>query len=807
MPGTPLPLALAVFFASGSAALIYQVIWQRMLALFSGADVFSVTLIVSAFMAGLGCGNLAGGHLADRLSRAGCLALFALAEAAVGGFALLSRWLFYDLLYGRLGAADLSGPALTSVLFLSVVWPTFFMGISLPLLARGLTGGLEVAARTVASLYGVNTLGAAAGALATPWILLRHLDMERCLWIGAALNLACALAALPLSRWIHARERSAAPGPAQAGSAANPGRAGPVLGLPTWLLVYALSGAIALSLEIAWFRALGVMQKSNSFTFGTLLGVYLAGVGSGSLVGAGRAGPGARAPARHFLLLQTGIALYAGLALAFLVGVLGRWELPATLWRYFGRIEGLDLAGEGDGPLRLLLYGVLPLALIGPPTFLMGLSFPYLQRAVQTDALFIGRRVGWLQTANIAGSLLGSLLTGFVLLPRLGTAGTFRALMLLAAIFPLLRASAHEPGARRGPSLAAAAAVAAAALLLPGGGTFWARLHGAAPADVLAAEDAAGVSVIREDRERGEQLVMADGREISSFPYGGLLGVHTLLGAFPVLVHSAPRRVAVIGVGSGDTAYAAACRPEVAEVVAVEILGSQISLLREFERSRGEPSVRALLSDPRIRIAVDDGLAFLRRTPQRFDVIEADALRPSAAFAGNLYSLEYFALLRERLAPGGIAVSWLPTERTLATFARAFPYVVAIGDVALGSASPIRFDRAELGRGAREPFVREHFARVGIDFAALLETPQAAQSAVRLLPRSPRQADVNRDLFRRTSSAWSGPGCGRAERRRRGPPRATLRAAPGCRHAAPQAARAELRIVDRDPDPRGVRAR
>ena len=159
---------LAVFFLSGFAALLYQVIWQRLLAIFSGADVFSVTIVVAAFMGGLGCGNFAGGHLADRVSRAACLALFAAAELAIALFALASKAFYYDLLYAKLGGSALPMPLLALVLFLAVVWPTFFMGVSLPLLARGITPSLDAAARVVGSLYGWNTLGAAAGALATP---------------------------------------------------------------------------------------------------------------------------------------------------------------------------------------------------------------------------------------------------------------------------------------------------------------------------------------------------------------------------------------------------------------------------------------------------------------------------------------------------------------------------------------------------------------------------------------------------------------------------------------------------------------
>jgi predicted membrane-bound spermidine synthase len=756
-----LPLLLAVFFASGFAALLYQVVWQRMLALFSGADVFSVTIVVSAFMAGLGVGNLAGGHLADRLSRRACLLLFAVAELAVGLFALQSKWLYYDVLYTRLGAAALSAPVLAAVLFAAVVWPTFFMGVSLPLLARGLTSAIAAAARTVGSLYGWNTLGAATGALVTTWVFLRRFDFETCLLIGAALNLGCAAAVLPL-RGMLAGEAAPEPAPAPA---PEPARA-PLFGVRGWLLIYALSGATALSLEIAWFRMLGVMLKSTSFTFGTLLAIYLLGVGGGSLVGSRLAPRLAGDPAARFLALQAGIPAYAALSIAALVAALGGEAGLASLRAFFAGTEPLRVGlaslhlsanplgvwssaspAAAEARLLFVLYALLPLLLIGPPTFLMGLSFPYLQRAVQTDARFLGRRVGWLQTANIAGSLTGSLLTGFVLLPRLGTAGTFRVLAALALVFVALRLRAAR--ARRWPvSLAVGAAVVAALLVVPSSQVFWSRLHGARPGHVLQAEDAAGLSLIRRTGP-AEHTVMAGGLGLSEFPYGTYGGVHTLLGALPVLLHPAPQRVAVIGLGSGDTSYAAGARPESREVVTIEIIGSQLEVLRAFHASRPQPGLAALFSEPRFRTVVDDGRTHVRRDAERYDVIEADALRPNSAYSGNLYSLEYFALLRERLAPGGLAVSWLPTERVRATFLRSFPHVLIVNEIGVGSETPIPFEREALLARARQPEVQGHFARVGIDLERLLRDLLAKGPVQQFGPEHDRAAytDVNRDLF------------------------------------------------------------
>jgi len=277
---------LPVFFASGFAALAYQIVWQRLLAFFSGADVFSVTLIVSAFMAGLGLGSLAGGHLADRLSLRGRILAFALAEAAIAAFALGSVALLYDVLYVRLAEKALPLALVGFVLFVVLLWPTFFMGLSLPLLSRALTESAAASARRIGSLYGWNTLGAAMGALLTVFLVVRHYGFAVAIGVGAVLNVACAVAALLALRWL----RPEADVPSALGTTPPPapqveGRAGDRFPFGLWLLLYALSGFVALSLEILWFRVLGVIVKSNSFTFAWLLTVYLSGLGLGALLG------------------------------------------------------------------------------------------------------------------------------------------------------------------------------------------------------------------------------------------------------------------------------------------------------------------------------------------------------------------------------------------------------------------------------------------------------------------------------------------------------------------------------------------
>ena len=178
------PLASTSFLLSGVAALTYQIVWQRLLVLPLGADVYSMTLVVAAFMTGLGLGSLAGGHVADRLSPLRCVLLFIAAELAVAAFGLASRGIFYDWMYLRLGPVGLDPAVRATLVFATLLWPTFWMGVSLPVLSRAIAPQIGDAARRVGILYGLNTLGAAAGAFATTWLLFPRIGFDSSLALG-----------------------------------------------------------------------------------------------------------------------------------------------------------------------------------------------------------------------------------------------------------------------------------------------------------------------------------------------------------------------------------------------------------------------------------------------------------------------------------------------------------------------------------------------------------------------------------------------------------------------------------------------
>jgi spermidine synthase len=760
-----------IFFASGFAALVYQIVWQRLLVIFSGSDVHSATVIVAAFMAGLGCGSLAGAQVADRLPRRANLACFAAAELAVGVFGFFSADLYYGVLYQRFGHLMLGAEARAAMLFVSLLWPTFFMGVSLPLLARALTPEIGRAARITGRLYACNTAGAAAGAFVSTWVLLPAYGLEGTLQISAVVNIAAAAGVWPLLSSVDVpradpsnRDRDRPPrhpAPADVEPPATDRPDAFRVPFAVWALVYAMSGFLALSLEIVWFRLLGVMLKSTASTFGTLLSIYLTGIGLGAALGTAL-GRRTRVPAHVFLVMQSAACLYAGLGVTVLLATIADWRSLAWLSSYFGSYEPIDaraevgrlalaLRGGGDLPRAfLLLYVVLPSVLILPPTLLMGASFPLLLQATQTDLARLGRRVGGLLAANIAGSALGSIVTGWMSLAWLGSSGTLKMLVAASTLFPMwgLVLSTRTSANRWRASTYAGLIVAAACLfvLMPDGPSLWARFHGSTPAFVQIGEDGSGTSVLRTVPGREPRVVVfANGVGQSWIPYGG---IHTVLGALPAFIHPHPRSAAIIGLGSGDTVFGVAGRRDLERITCVEIIRPQLTTLRHLLERWRYPGLVQVLTDPRIEHVYGDGRLHLMHAQRAYDIIEADALRPTSAYAGLLYSDAYFAAIRDRLTPGGLAVTWSPSPRVHNTFLTVFPHVLSYGDIVLGSNEPIAFDADAIRARLAHPEARAYFADAVVDIEVLLapylDTPPRVYG-----PADDRSAltDINTDLF------------------------------------------------------------
>jgi spermidine synthase len=684
-----------LFFLSGAAALIYQTAWHRLLGLFAGADTIAAALVVGAFLLGLGIGSLLAGLYADRLSRRAALLAFALCEIGIAVFAVASPWLYYDVIYRELLPLAASRGLIFFVVFAGLLWPTFLMGCSLPFLSKAVVSEIAGSAQLIGWLYGLNTLGAGVGAFVGGWFLIGTLGFDQAIYVGAALNLVVAVGGLLLTRGL-----DLAVGAARRSAPRRESSDGGVVW--RWSLLVFISGFLIVALQIVWYRLIGVLLQSNGYSFSLVLSVFLLGDAAGLLVGA-RTIDRIADPRRFFFLMQ-GIATVLALAGAwFVYWAIGAGVLPNSF------VDRDIMSGR---PADVTMIAFLLLIVVLPASFIMGFSFPVVQKAVQRDIDRLGERVGLVQLANIVGNSAGSLVAGLLLLDLAGTAGTLVLLVAIGLGFALLQlVSAPATRWAYPPAILLVLGLA----LFPSNLDFWRRLHGLTTESAIVAEDKTGLSLLKMANPQDARLYI-QGHSQSRLPFDT---VHAFLGAIGPLTHGDPKRVLVIGSGTGGTPYAAGLSSATERVRVIEIVAPVIETLHRYVDDEGRSGVDILLKNPKFEIVVADGRHALALDPVRYDVIQADAILPKTALSGLLNSREFFQQVRSKLAPGGIYVQWAPTERTVETFRSVFPYVTMIHPALLGSDRPIPYSREKILVLLARPEIEGHLAAARVDRAEL----------------------------------------------------------------------------------------
>ena len=733
-----------LFFISGFTALLYQVVWQRMLGLFSGSDVRSVTIVVASYLLGLGLGSLLGGWMSDRLSRRSAVQTYGLCNLGIAVFAVFSRFLFYDLLFRQWGALAQSTAWTLVIVFISLLIPTVLMGVSLPLLSKAISDRADQAAPQIGRLYGVNTLGSGLGTLLGGWYIIGTVGYERTVYLSAALSAIVGLIAYSIADRFE-RDEPVAPAAPIAQTQENRREWGVV----EWGGLVFLSGFAAVSLEILWFRVLDTVLQSIAYTYAHLLAFILVSNALGSLLGA-RVVQSIRNPRQVFLWIQGGVAAYSLLAI-WLLSLY--WQAhPIDLRSDIGFLDPQHL----DGTV-LFKYLVLPLVMMVPPNLLLGFYFPLVQKAVQTDDRQVGQRVGLIQVANILGNTIGSLVTGLLLLERWGTAASLRLLGLLGLGFVLLSFALMRRANSSKKLLAAGLAIGLAmtAAFFPNNTRLWAALHGIPEQQYfLASEDSTGVAAVTEVAQQGKQqgILLASGQAQANFPY---LHVHALLGSIPALLHPNPAQVMIIGLGSGGTAHTIGVNPLTRSVQVVELLGAELDILKAYAKMPLGQPLSFLFQDPRYQFIVGDGRRELTLSDRQFDIIETDAIYPWRSRAGLLYSQEFFQAVQAHLAPGGFFVEWNTAPEVEQTFRNVFPSVTQLSMsedlyVLIGSDRPIEFDRQALLNKLGTSAVTEFLGHTGVDIEAIRQDVRTAGVQLHSQAKEGIPAPANTDLFPRS---------------------------------------------------------
>jgi spermidine synthase len=734
-------LLVTLAAASGVAALIYQVVWMRRLALVFGSTTLATSCVLAAFLGGLAIGAAYWGRVADRRPADG-LGIFGFIEAATGVYALLSPLAFrgvdavYLALHPALAGRQAAFVTLQFVLCaIVIVPPAALMGGSLPLLARRLIVAAEGTTRGVGALYGWNTIGAAAGAGLAAYGALPALGLSGALTLAAVLNFliaACALLADSRRR----RGEPAAPtvSPAAQGARTGPeaGDAGPARDAVRLLVVlqgFALSGFASIAYEVAWTRLMALVAGSSVYAFGGLVVVVLLGLGIGSWI-YGRI----RWPADSHLTAFGVIELLIAVAVAASLFVSP--QLPFIYMRLFPVFKdafGLQIATQ-IGLAALVAF---------VPSLLMGATFPAVVATIAAAPARLGRTIGSAYGANTIGTVLGAFLSGFVLIPAIGLRATM-VVGVVANLFAGAAALALAPGhwVRRVGLTAPAAIALAMILALPP----WPREVFAAGVGFFAAryDSIAGLSwaieqmrllyyrdgintTISVDDSNGTLVYRSNGKTDAS-TYPGDVANQMLLGHLPMLLHRAPRDVFVLGLGTAMTAAAVARYP-VRRIDISELEPSATEAARFFDNYN-----RSVLNDPRVHVVFGDGRNRLRASRAMYDVVISDPSDIWVAGVGSLFTLEFYQAVGARLRPGGVMVQWIHTHTVspsdlallLRTFSAVFPetelWTSAYGDlIILGTVEPQPWDYRRIGaQMAGTAGVRDDLQSIGIWHPAAL---------------------------------------------------------------------------------------
>jgi len=687
-PSIILFLFAGLFLISGAAGLVYQIVWERLLELFFGVTMVSVTLIVAAFMAGLGLGSLLGGRLAKQVKNT--LFVYGLLELGIAAFGLVSQPLIFWI-----GQKTAGTPYVFVFLisFAILLVPTTLMGMTLPLLTQSFVHRVETSGGVIGILYGINTLGAAFGTVLAGYVLIGLYGFDGTTYIAVALNAIVGFLAVILARW---QGRTVQP-PEDETAGAKPAFQ---WGYTTILISSFLVGFIGLGFEMLWIRILHIVNKNTAYSFPSILFIFLLGLALGGYI-FGRAADRSKNPVLLFCKIEiAGAILAAFTLLAFW------WSLPYNPpWiRDFVETQtpALPFVKVGHDLLfskRLLLSNLwdyfLPiLILVLPASLLQGGGLPVLDRIAIHNPSLAGRRVGDIHLANIVGSVTGTLVISFILLPGIGSEWTLKLLALLTASFSVFYFIAKSRTGRTGKDTTQLAGFGFVLLigiiLTPGKGGFYTRLYETSM-DAEAVISESGDSVLAltfdagTDRQSGYFWI---GGEVNSlFPPKGLYENRALACAGA----SEPKRVLVIGFGGGYTTMFFKAIPSVDEIVVVELLGGINPFL-----SANQESAQVTLADPRITYIVDDGRRYLNANPdQKFDLITIDPLREHTAGHNNLYSEEAMGLYLEHLSPGGVLCAWTKDDRIVPnTIARVFPYADHFKiELVIASNAPLTYNR------------------------------------------------------------------------------------------------------------------
>ena len=708
------------FFISGATGLIYEVVWTRLLTLVLGNTHYSVSTVLTTFMGGLALGSFFGGRFIDRGGKP--LLIYALLEGAIGIYCFLIphfidaslpffQWIYSNFQQSYTVTSFFRFLVCGAILLV----PASLMGATLPILGKFISGKPEVIGRDVGTLYAVNTFGAVAGALTSAFVFMKLYGVSTTIWIAAGLNIGLASIILIFfrSQWTHTHLAEEVP------SSEKESR----FYTPEVILIlggFCVTGIASLIYQVAWTRIFSLLLGSSVYAFSLILTGFILGLALGTLVFSRIVGRFVDLK-KVFGWLQVGIGLSALAALPFFgkVPMVNRWVY--LNW-------GLDFSSIQWSNFLIIL------TLIFVPTFLMGAQFPVVVRLVARNLKTLGHHVGTAYASNTVGTILGSLIGGFLLIPLLGVQNTILWAVFINIVLGiiLLYTSSLQVNFKTYvlPGLLLVWVLGARGIdswdkAVISSGSFMPyrieELEGAIQHKnkILFYKEGLHTTVTTELSVDGNIFLRVNGKTDASL--GLDMRTQLLSGYLPMFFHKNPEDVLVVGQGSGVTLGAVTQFPS-KTIDLVEISSSVIEGSRFFD-----PFNHHALDDSRVSVFLEDGRNHITLTEKQYDVIISEPSNPWISGVGALFTQDFYELANTRLKPGGIMCIWMHTNMSPESFksiSRAFlsvfPNVTMwesiVGDdyLLIGSHQPYTMPFEKVKRLLEDPVQGRELKRLGI---------------------------------------------------------------------------------------------
>lgn len=655
-------ILLLLCFLSGFAALIYEVVWMRVLSLIFGTTIPAIAIVVAVFMAGLGIGSIYFGRKVDRVNN--YLKLFSFMEFGIGISSFIILLVFHYLpviyrsIYLALNAEIFSMLLIMIISAVIMFIPTFLMGGTFPVLSKLLIKRNEEIGKGIGVIYAINTFGSIVGASLTGFFFIAFIGQTATQVLSIAINLiigsvsfllsSCKIAPYKEKKSVLTEEY-------------------PNYILKISLLVAGLSGFCSLSYEILWARALNIFLANSTYNFTSVLIVFLAGISLGSFIFTKFLND-----KKQLLLLsicQTVIGVYVVITVLFLN------ELPSLL---------LVIKNILEIPIfRIVLPGLLlSFVIMMFPTLCMGISFPLICKIYTHSVRRLGQSVGRVYFVNTAGSIGGSLVAGFVLIPFLGVSKSIISVAFINLSTGILLIIINPQLLKKARSIAINCCIVIITIFFAQRGMINPmilppsifRTPTRSDKILYYSETSEGTVTVTEDRFTGIRACYINSSAVCGTTYDALKVVK-MLGHLPFLINPNAQNALIIGFGIGITA-AAVAEHDVRQIDCIEICSGVKEAAKFFSRFN-----KNVIHNPKINFIGGDGRNYILLTDRKYDVISCDPTHPTLG-CNNLYTKEYFRLCKKILNKNGVICQYLPLHKLslnefkilIKTFSSVFPH-------------------------------------------------------------------------------------------------------------------------------------